>query len=138
MEKNMKTVIFVCVHNSGRSQMAEAFFNQMAGGKALALSAGTQPGDKVHPIVVEAMREVGIDISGSKPKMLTMEMVEKADKMITMGCGADAGGLCPASFIETEDWALDDPKDKSLEQVRVIRDVIRKRVMNLLQAIVPK
>ena len=68
----------------------------------------------------------------------TLEMLEKADKMITMGCGADAGGLCPASFIETEDWALDDPKDKSLEQVRVIRDVIRKRVMNLLQAIVPK
>ena len=134
----MKTVVFVCVHNSGRSQMAEAFFNQMAKGKALAISAGTQPGDKVHAVVVEAMQEVGIDISGNRPKMLTMEMVEKADRMITMGCGADAGGLCPASFIETEDWALDDPKDKSLEQVRAIRDDIKKRVMNLVQEIVPK
>jgi len=118
--------------------MAEAFFNQMAKGKALAISAGTQPGDKVHAVVVEAMQEVGIDLSGNRPKMLTMEMVEKADKMITMGCGADAGGLCPASFIETEDWALDDPKDKSLEQVRAIRDDIKKRVMNLVQEIVPK
>ena len=134
----MKTVVFVCVHNSGRSQMAEAFFNQMAKGKALAISAGTQPGDKVHPVVVEAMQEVGIDISGNKPKMLTMEMVEKAYKMITMGCGADAGGLCPASFIATEDWKLDDPKDKPLEQVRAIRDDIKKRVMNLVQEIVPK
>ena len=134
----MKTVVFVCVHNSGRSQMAEAFFNQMAKGKALAISAGTQPGDKVHPVVVEAMQQVGIDITGNKPKMLTMEMVEKADRMITMGCGADAGGLCPASFIETEDWALDDPKDKPLEQVRAIRDDIKKRVMNLIQEIVPK
>jgi arsenate reductase len=138
MEKNMKTVIFVCVHNSGRSQMAEAFFNQMAEGKAIALSAGTQPGDKVHPEVIAAMREVGIDISGNKPKILTMEMIEKADKMITMGCGADAGGLCPASFIETEDWALEDPKDKPLEQVRAIREDIKKRVMNLIREITPK
>jgi len=138
MEKNMKTVIFVCVHNSGRSQMAEAFFNQMAEGKAIALSAGTQPGDKVHPEVIAAMREVGIDISGNKPKILTMEMIEKADKMITMGCGADAGGLCPASFIETEDWALEDPKDKPLEQVRAIREDIKKREMNLIREIAPK
>ena len=132
-----KTALFVCVHNSGRSQMAEAFFNQRAKGKALALSAGTQPGDKVNPIVVKAMREVGIDISGNKPKILTMEMVEKADRMITMGCGADAGGLCPASFIETEDWALEDPKGKSLEQVRTIRDEIKKRVLRLIQEIAP-
>ena len=134
----MKTVVFVCVHNSGRSQMAEAFFNQMAEGKALAISAGTQPGDKVHPVVVEAMRESGIDISGSKPKMLTMEMVEKADKMITMGCGADAGGLCPAGFIETEDWALDDPKGKTITEVRVIRDEIKRRVSDLLGKITSK
>ena len=132
-----KTALFVCVHNSGRSQMAEAFFNQRAKGKALALSAGTQPGDKVNPIVVKAMREVGIDISGNKPKILTMEMVEKADRMITMGCGTDAGGLCPASFIETEDWALEDPKGKSLEQVRTIRDEIKKRVLRLIQEIAP-
>ena len=124
----MKTVVFVCVHNSGRSQMAEAFFNQIAEGKAIALSAGTQPGDKVHPIVVEAMKEAGIDISENKPKMLTMEMIEKADKMITMGCGADAGGLCPAGFIETEDWALEDPSGKTISEVRIIRDEIKRRV----------
>ena len=132
-----KIVVFVCVHNSGRSQMAEAFFNQLAQGKALALSAGTQPGDSVNPVVVEAMREVGIDISGNKPKMLTLEMIEKADRMITMGCGADAGGLCPASFVETEDWALEDPKGKTLEQVRVIRDEIRKRVAKLMSELGP-
>ena len=128
----MKTVLFVCVHNSGRSKMAEAFFNQLAKGKARAYSAGTQPIDKVNPVVVEAMREVGIDLSGNKPKALTMDMVEKADRMITMGCGAEAGAVCPASFIETEDWALEDPKGKSLAQVRKIRDEIKKRVIKLL------
>jgi len=134
----MKTVVFVCVHNSGRSQMAEAFFNQIAEGKAIALSAGTQPGDKVHPIVVEAMKEAGIDISENKPKMLTMEMIEKADKMITMGCGADAGGLCPAGFIETEDWALEDPSGKTISEVRLIRDEIKRRVSDLLAKITSK
>jgi arsenate reductase len=127
----LKTVVFVCVHNSGRSVMAEAFFNQLAGGKAKALSAGTQPGDKVNPTVVDAMKEVGIDISGNKPKMLTFEMVENAAKMITMGCGAEAGEVCPASFIETEDWALEDPKGKPIETVRRIRDDIRDRVQKL-------
>ena len=115
--------------------MAEAFFNQMSKGKAQAYSAGTQPADKVNPVVVEAMREVGIDISGNKPRALTMEMVEKADKMITMGCGAEAEAVCPASFIETEDWALEDPKEKTLEQVRKIRDEIKERVINLLSEI---
>jgi arsenate reductase len=138
MEKNVKTVVFVCVHNSGRSQMAEAFFNQIAEGKATAISAGTQPGDKVHPVVVEAMKEIGIDISGNKPKMLTLEMIEKADKMITMGCGADAGGLCPAGFIETEDWALDDPKGKTISEVKIIRDEIKRRVSDLLAEITTK
>jgi len=128
----MTRVLFVCVRNSGRSQMAEAFFNQIAEGKAQAYSAGTQPADKVNPAVVEAMREVGIDISGNRPKALTMEMVEKADRMITMGCGAEAGAVCPASFIETEDWALEDPEGKSLEEVRKIRDEIEKRVIKLL------
>ncbi len=129
----MKTVLFVCVHNSGRSQMAEAFFSQLAMGAAQAFSAGTQPADKVNPVVVEAMREVGIDISNNKPKGLTMDMVEKADRMITMGCGAEAEAVCPTSFIQTEDWALEDPKGKSLEQVRKIRDEIRDRVMGLLK-----
>jgi protein-tyrosine-phosphatase len=112
--------------------MAEAFFNQIAEGKAQAYSAGTQPADKVNPAVVEAMREVGIDISGNRLKALTMEMVEKADRMITMGCGAEAGAVCPASFIETEDWALEDPEGKSLEEVRKIRDEIEERVIKLL------
>jgi len=112
--------------------MAEAFFNQIAEGKAQAYSAGTQPADKVNPAVVEAMREVGIDISGNRLKALTMEMVEKADRMITMGCSAEAGAVCPASFIETEDWALEDPEGKSLEEVRKIRDEIEERVIKLL------
>ena len=131
----MKTILFVCVHNSGRSQMAEAFFNQMAKGKAQAYSAGTQPADKVNPVVVEAMQEVGIDISQNKPRALTFEMVEQSNKMITMGCGAEAEAVCPASFIETEDWALEDPKGKSLEQVRKIRDKIKEKVINLLSEI---
>ena len=83
------------------------------------------------------MRETGIDISNNKPKMLTLEMIEKADRMITMGCGEDAGGLCPAGFLETEDWALEDPKGKSLEQVRAIRDEIKKRVAELVPEIAP-
>jgi len=132
----MKTILFVCVHNSGRSQMAEAFFNKLAEGKAQALSAGTQPADEVNPVVVEAMREAGINISGNKPKMLTFDMVKKADKMITMGCGAEAEAVCPASFIETEDWALEDPKGKSLEQVRKIRDEIKERVSKLVKEII--
>jgi arsenate reductase len=131
MSDKNKTVLFVCVHNSGRSQMAEAFFNKLAGGKAQALSAGTQPANEVNPVVVEAMREAGINISGNKPKMLTMDMVEKTERMITMGCGAEAEAVCPASFIETEDWALEDPKGKSLEQVRKIRDEIKERVARL-------
>ena len=113
--------------------MAGAFFNQMAKGKAQAYSAGTQPADKVNPVVAEAMKEAGFDISQNKPKALTMEMVEKADKMITMGCGDDAAGLCPAKIIETEDWALEDPKEKSLEQVRQIRDEIKTKVTELLR-----
>ena len=112
--------------------MAEAFFNQMAKGKAQAISAGTQPADTVNPVVVAAMREVGINISGNRPKMLTVEMVEKSDRMITMGCGAEAGALCPASFIETEDWALEDPEGKSLERVRKIRDEIKEKVTRLV------
>ena len=127
---DMKVVLFVCVHNSGRSQMAEAFFNQLAKGKAQALSAGTQPAQTVNPIVAEAMREVSIDISRNKPKALTMEMLEQADRVITMGCGAKA--VCPASFVQTEDWSLGDPEGKTLQQVRRIRDEIKNRVVKLL------
>jgi len=127
----MRTVLFVCVGNAGRSQMAEAFFNQAAGGKARALSAGTKPASAVDPRTVEVMREVGIDISGNKPKALTMEMLEQADRVITMGCGVE--GVCPASFVQTEDWQLEDPKGQPIEEVRRIRDEIRARVLRLLQ-----
>ena len=112
--------------------MAEAFFNQLAKGKARAVSAGTSPGSSVNPVVVEVMKEVGIDISGNKPKELTIEMAENAERMITMGCGADAEGICPASIIETEDWELDDPHDQSIEKVREIRDEVKKRVIALI------
>lgn len=134
----MKTILFVCIHNSGRSQMAEAFFNQRAKGKAQAYSAGTQPADKVNPVVVEAMKEVDIDISHNKPKMLSIDMAEKADRMITMGCGADAEAICPASIIETDDWALEDPHGKSFEEVCKIRDEVKERVIKLLQELASK
>jgi len=126
----MRTVLFVCVGNAGRSQMAEAFFNQAAGGKARAISAGTKPASAVDPRTLEVMRELGIDISAARPKALTVDMLEQADRVVTMGCGVE--GVCPASFVETEDWQLEDPKGKSLEEVRRIRDEIRARVTRLL------
>ncbi len=86
----------------------------------------------MNPVVAQVMKEVGIDISGNRPKMLTFEMVDGADRMITMGCGADAAALCPASFIQTEDWALEDPEGKTIEVVRKIRDEIKTRVANLV------
>lgn len=127
----MKRVLFVCVHNSGRSQMAEAFFNQLAGGKAKALSAGTNPADSVNPTVIRAMHEVGIDVGGKRPKALTMEMIDQADKVVTMGCGVEE--VCPATFVETEDWGLEDPEGKPLDEVRRIRDEIRARVAMMLE-----
>ena len=127
----MKTVLFICVHNSGRSQMAEAFFNQLAKGKAHAISAGSSPGDKVNPVVIEAMREVGIDISQNKPKLLTPEMTENIDKAVTMGCEQ----VCPYTEAETIGWDLEDPEGKSLEQVRIIRDVIKEKVTRLVDEI---
>jgi arsenate reductase len=128
----MRTVLFVCVHNAGRSQMAAAFFNQLAHGRAEAASAGTAPADAVNPVVVEAMKEVGLDISAAKPRLLDIDMIMGAEKMITMGCGAEAEGLCPASFTDTEDWQLDDPHDQPIEKVRPIRDEIKRRVERLV------
>jgi arsenate reductase len=128
----MKKVLFVCVHNSGRSQMAEAFFNKMVNGKALAISAGTQPASQINPIVVTAMREIDIEISNHKPKLLTLEMLESADRVITMGCSVEE--VCPASFVPTEDWKLEDPAGKPIEKVREIRDEIKARVGVLIQA----
>lgn len=127
----MNTVLFACIHNSGRSQMAEAFFNRLAGGKARALSAGTDPAAAVDPTVVEAMQEVGIDISGNQPKVLTIEMAEHVDRVVTMGCNVEE--VCPAAIMKTEDWALEDPGGKPLKKVREIRDGIRARVMKMLE-----
>ncbi len=124
-------MLFVCVGNSGRSQMAEAFFNQAAGSKARAISAGTKPAGAVDPNTVAVMREVGIDISAARPKALTMEMLDQASRVVTMGCGVE--GVCPASLVETEDWQLEDPKGKPIEEVRRIRDEIRAKVMKLLE-----
>ncbi len=119
------------MHNSGRSQLAEAFFNHLIKGKALAASAGTNPGAEVNPTVVQAMHEVGIDISQQKTKALTLEMLEKADRVITMGCGIEE--VCPASFVPSEDWALEDPHDQSIEKVRQIRDEIKAKVEVLVK-----
>jgi protein-tyrosine-phosphatase len=127
----MKNVLFVCVGNTGRSQMAEAFFNHLAGGKVKALSAGTNPANIIDPTVVQVMKEVGIDISSNRPKKLTLEMLNQADKVITMGCGTE--NVCPASFVETEDWGLEDPKGKSIDEVREIRNEIKARVAEMLK-----
>lgn len=127
----MKNVLFVCVHNSGRSQMAEAFAKKLGKGKLRAESAGTMPGSKVNPIVVQAMKELGIDISKARPRLLTEEMIKKADKVFTMGCSVEEA--CPAVFVQAEDWALEDPSGKSLDEVRKIRDQVRLRVEALIK-----
>jgi arsenate reductase len=120
------TVIFACVHNAGRSQMAAAFFNTLADPhKARAVSAGTNPGQQVHPEVVAAMREVGTDLHAAVPRLLTPELAKDATWLITMGCG-DACPVVPG--ISRGDWPLDDPKGQPLERVRQIRDDIRQRV----------
>ena len=125
----MKKELFVCVHNSGRSQMAEALFKHYAAGKAQALSAGTQPACHIDRNVVEAMSEVGIDISDQRSKMLIPKMLEDADRVITMGYGVE--GVCPATFIPVEDWQLDDPEGKSMEEVGRIRDETKAKVVEL-------
>jgi arsenate reductase len=124
------TVVFACVHNAGRSQMAAAFFNRLADpSKARALSAGTQPADRVNPVVVEAMREAGIDISGATPERLTQTVAEQASLLVTMGCGDD----CPyVPGLQRDDWPLEDPAGQPLERVRAIRDDIRQRVHTLV------
>jgi protein-tyrosine-phosphatase len=128
MLKNKK-VLFVCVHNAGRSQIAEVFFNKLAAGKATAFSAGMSPASSINPKVMKVMQEIGIDLSQQKPKPLTPELVEKADLVVSMGCGME--NICPAAFVETEDWDLEDPSEKPLEKVREIRDQIKARVTEL-------
>jgi arsenate reductase len=126
----MKTVLFACVHNAGRSQMAAALFNLLADpGKAKAISAGTEPGSRVHPEVLEAMKELGVDLSSVKPQKLTQDLASKAALLITMGCGE----ACPVvPGLRRDDWPLEDPKGKPLARVREIRDDVRRRVRELL------
>ena len=127
----MKNVLFACIHNAGRSQMAAAWFNALADkAKAKAISAGTEPGARIHPEVVEAMREVGIEVANNSPQKLTDELASKAAILITMGCGE----ACPAiPGLRRLDWPLEDPKGKPIERVREIRDDVRQRVLNLLE-----
>jgi len=127
----MRRVLFVCTENAGRSQMAEAFANLYGKGEVVASSGGIMPADNVNPVVVEAMKERGIDISMSKPKLLTTNMAEEADKIVTMGCSVEK--ICPAPLLKNViDWGLEDPKDKPIEKVREIRDEIEKRVLKLI------
>ena len=126
MRGTPQTVIFACVHNAGRSQMAAVFFNASAdSSKARAVSAGTNPGSQVHPEVVAAMGEVGMDLRAAVPRLLTPELAKDAVWLITMGCG-DACPIVPG--VSRDDWPLDDPKGQSLERVRQIRDDIRQRI----------
>jgi arsenate reductase (thioredoxin) len=123
-------VLFACIHNAGRSQMAAALFNDLADpAKARALSAGTRPGRAVHPEVTEVMREIGLDVSGATPRLLTEDLARRVTLLITMGCGEE----CPyVPGVERDDWALPDPKGRPIEDVRAIRDEIRARVESLV------
>ena len=125
----MKQVLFVCVHNAGRSQMAAGFMEHLADGKIEVLSAGSAPKESINPIAVQAMAEKGIDIANRKPKILSTEAVQASDVVITMGCG-DACPFFPGKRYE--DWVLEDPAGKSIEEVRLIRDEIENRVKSLV------
>jgi protein-tyrosine-phosphatase len=130
--EGLPTVLFLCVHNAGRSQMALGWFNALAGGRAVAWSGGSEPGDEVNPSAVAAMAEVGIDIAQEYPKPWTDEIVQAADVVVTMGCG-DACPLFPGKRYE--DWSLDDPAGQGVEAVRPIRDDIERRVRGLLASL---
>lgn len=128
---DLPTVLFVCVHNAGRSRMAEAFFNRYAEGRYRGLSAGTQPASTPHPEVVVAMRDKGIDIEGREGTLLTGELAESAVHVIGMGCNVQEA--CPALRIPLEDWELEDPKGKPPDRVAAIRDDVERRVKELLK-----
>ena len=128
---DVKKVLFVCVENAGRSQIAEGFAEKYGKEVFIASSAGNKPADRVNPVVVEVMKEKGIDISTNKPKLLTYQMSEEADLIITMGCNDQ--GICPGPFFKpTIDWNLEDPKGKPIEKVREIRDEIEGLVQKLI------
>jgi arsenate reductase (thioredoxin) len=125
----MRTVLFVCLHNAGRSQMSQALFDRTANGRHRALSAGTTSADHVHPEVVEAMRELDIDLADRRPQLLTRELAEQADVVVTMGCGDECPFIPGKRYI---DWDLPDPKGRPIEEVRATRDDISRRVRELL------
>jgi arsenate reductase len=128
------TVLFVCVHNAGRSQMAAGYLQHLAGDRITVLSAGSEPGDRINPVAVQAMAEEGIDIGTATPKVLTTEAVQESDVVITMGCG-DACPFFPGKRYE--DWKLDDPAGQDIEAVRPIRDEIRARIEQLIGELAP-
>jgi arsenate reductase len=130
----MARVLFVCLHNAGRSQMSEALFLRAARGRHEARSAGTTPGDHVHDSVVTVMREMGVDLSGRKPRLLTTELAQWADVVITMGCGDSCPVIPGKRYI---DWDLTDPKDLPIDEVRKIRDDISRRVKALVESLSP-
>ena len=134
MPHTKPTVLFVCVHNAGRSQMAAGFLTALAGDRIDVLSAGSMPGDRINPTAVQAMAEVGIDIAGEQPKKLSDEAVLASDVVITMGCGDE----CPYfPGKRYEDWVLDDPAGQGIEAVRPIRDEIRSRIEELIASLEP-
>lgn len=132
MNEKKPSVLFVCVHNAGRSQMAAGWLQHLGGARVEVRSAGSAPGDAVNPAAVQAMAEVGVDISGGIPKVLTTEAVEASDVVITMGCG-DTCPIYPGTRYE--DWELEDPAGQGVEAVRPIRDEIRRRVVDLLESL---
>ena len=129
------TVLFVCVHNAGRSQMAAGFLRTLGGGDIDVLSAGSEPKDQINPVAIEAMAEEGIDIADNTPKVLTVDAVKESDVVITMGCG-DVCPIFPGKRYE--DWVLDDPAGQGIEAVRPIRDEIRRRVETLVGELLPE
>jgi len=132
MVRFVKKVLFVCVENARRSQMAEAFLNKLAKGHAVAASAGARPASKVDEKAVEVMKEIGIDITKQRPKALTMMMVEEADVVITMGCGAE---VCPVVPKRVAEWKMEDPAGKPIAKFREVRNEIRKRVGKLVETL---
>lgn len=131
-------VMFVCVHNAGRSQMAEAFFNALAPAGLHAISAGTEPTDHVNPVVVEVMTEVGIDMRAHHPKLATPELVSASDRIITMGCGVQESCPLYLGMKIDDDWGLPDPAGQTIEAVRPIRDAIREHVLTLIDQLTQK
>ena len=131
---NTPTVLFVCVHNAGRSQMAAGYHIHLAGDRVTVLSAGSEPADQINPTAVQAMAEEGIDITAEQPKILTTEAVQDSDVVITMGCG-DTCPIYPGKRYE--DWQLDDPAGQGIDAVRPIRDDIKSRIQTLLSELVP-